>query len=193
MDAILFFDTETTGKWNKYAALTHASQPRMVQLGLHVCTPQQETLLEFQTLIKPDGWTVPEEAASIHGITTERCEKYGIPIIAAVGLFSRALVIADLVVAHNYEFDELIVSSEMTKTLNRNPLMDVKSFCTMKATTDICKLPGKYGYKWPKLDEAYRHFFHKGVEGAHDAMVDVRACRDIYFALLKLQSLPATV
>jgi DNA polymerase III epsilon subunit-like protein len=54
----------------------------------------------------------------------------------------------------------------------------------MKATTSICKLPGKYGdYKWPKLQESHLHFFGKEFEGAHDAMADVRACAAVYWAL----------
>lgn len=31
--------------------------------------------------------------------------------------------------------------------------------CPMKICTPICKLPGYYGYKWPKVQEAYDHFF----------------------------------
>lgn len=48
----------------------------------------------------------------------------------------------------------------------------------------ICKLPGQYGdWKWPKLTEAYQHAFGKTFDGAHDALADVRACKDVYFYL----------
>ena len=43
---------------------------------------------------------------------------------------------------------------------------------------------GMTGYKRPSLTETYRHFFGRDFDGAHDAMADVRACRDVYFALL---------
>lgn len=50
----------------------------------------------------------------------------------------------------------------------------------MKLSTDICQLPGKYGYKWPKAEEAFNHFFpgieydekHRGADDAyHEAMI----------------------
>jgi hypothetical protein len=54
---------------------------------------------------------------------------------------------------------------------------------------NICKLPSKYPgeYKWPRLIEAYRHAFGKDFTGAHDALADVRACKEIYF-WLKVQT-----
>ncbi|MCK5906008.1 MAG: hypothetical protein KAG37_00375, partial [Flavobacteriales bacterium] len=51
--------------------------------------------------------------------------------------------------------------------------------CPMLLSTDVCKLPGNYGkYKWPKVEEAYDHFFpnntyvekHRGADDAfHEA------------------------
>jgi hypothetical protein len=58
----------------------------------------------------------------------------------------------------------------------------------MKASTDLCKLPSQFkrgGYKWPKLQEAYKHFFGEEFASAHDAMADLRACRRVFFHLLK--------
>ncbi|MCX6222446.1 MAG: 3'-5' exonuclease [Bacteroidia bacterium] len=53
--------------------------------------------------------------------------------------------------------------------------------CPMILSTDICMLPGKYGsYKWPKVEEAFSHFFpdfpyvekHRGADDAyHEAMI----------------------
>jgi len=55
----------------------------------------------------------------------------------------------------------------------------------MKAATDIVGIPGRYGYKWPTLQEAYRHFTGTELAGAHDALTDVRACRVIYEAIVR--------
>ena len=52
--------------------------------------------------------------------------------------------------------------------------------CPMILSTDICKLPGHSGYKWPKVEEAFSHFFpdieytekHRGLNDAkHEAMI----------------------
>ncbi len=45
----------------------------------------------------------------------------------------------------------------------------------MKSSVQYCKLPGNYGFKWPKLEELYNICFQEKLENAHDAMVDVRA------------------
>jgi DNA polymerase-3 subunit epsilon len=58
----------------------------------------------------------------------------------------------------------------------------------MKIATNICKLPGKYGnYKWPKVEEAYKHFFpnENYIEkhrGADDSLHEAR----IVYELIKL-------
>lgn len=55
--------------------------------------------------------------------------------------------------------------------------------CPMKLSTDICKLPNRNGYrnyKWPNVEEAFKHFFpdveytekHRGGDDAkHEAMI----------------------
>jgi len=54
----------------------------------------------------------------------------------------------------------------------------------MKTLEPIMKLPGKYGYKFPTLDEAYRAYVDPmGFEGAHDAMKDVEACAAVLWAI----------
>ena len=49
----------------------------------------------------------------------------------------------------------------------------------------MCQLPGKFAgkFKWPNLQEAHQHAFGKPFDGAHDAMADLRACKDVYFWL----------
>ena len=53
----------------------------------------------------------------------------------------------------------------------------------MLNTTKLCKIPGKYGYKWPTLSELHMFLFGNGFEGAHDALNDVLACAACYFEL----------
>jgi DNA polymerase-3 subunit epsilon len=39
-------------------------------------------------------------------------------------------------------------------------------------------------FKQATLSEAYEFFTGKKLEGAHDAMVDVRACMEVYFSCI---------
>lgn len=53
-------------------------------------------------------------------------------------------------------------------------------FCTMKSNTHLT------GGKWPKLEEALQKLCGRTLgEFAHDAMYDVKACKDIFFATRK--------
>lgn len=181
----LFFDTETTGKANFKSTHTDDKQPHIVQIGALLTTNAGEEVSSMDVIIKPEGWTISEEASDIHGITTEFAEHAGVPLESALYMFQCLVDRADQVIAHNISFDYLILCAAFHR-ISKSPVWPAK-FCTMEATTNICKLPAKWpgAYKWPKLTEAYFHFFGKHVENAHSAIVDVRACKEIYFALFK--------
>ena len=53
----------------------------------------------------------------------------------------------------------------------------------MEASTDFCKLPGKYGYKWPTLAELHWALFNTEVLEQHDAAADVATCSKCFFEL----------
>lgn len=178
--AVLVFDTETTG---------FPPAARLVQLAALLYDHEGNELDGYDTLIKPDGWEVPLEAAAIHGFTTEICHAQGIPLLQAMERFIPMLDRAVLLVAHNWDFDARILSPEIARTHQRllqNP--PAKAVCTMKLSTNICRLPHQRrgsGYKWPTLKEAYAFFFSKQIQNAHDARSDARACAEIFFELRK--------
>jgi len=58
-----------------------------------------------------------------------------------------------------------------------------QKICTMQSTTDICKLPSQYGFKWPSLQELHKFLFGCDFEGAHDASDDVTAMAKCFFEL----------
>lgn len=182
----LVFDTETTGKAFFGLPPGHASQPRIVQLGAILYDENQRVTSEVNLLVRPDGWTVPPDAEAIHGISTERAMRYGVQIGGVLRLFQALCDRADKIVAHNLDFDRFMIASELGRA-GQGGAIDAfnarSGFCTMKESTDILKIPGHRGYKWPNLQEAHRHFTGDGFDGAHDAMADVRACARVYFAM----------
>lgn len=140
----------------------------------------------LNVLIRPDGWTIPENLAELHGTTTEKAEECGIPALTAFAAFSQIARRADQIVAHNINFDRQMLALEMGRLERPDVVASKPQFCTMNATTGICKIRKAhgFGYKWPKLIEAYRHFFGEDFDGAHDALVDVRACHRVHAHLL---------
>ena len=195
----LFFDTETTGLPDRKRPASWEGQPRICQLGAILTDSDGRVMAEANLLIKPDGWSIPEAATAIHGISQADAEKYGLSAKGVLSIFARLLSKSEMIVAHNLTFDLLMLEIEIERTFV--PLeLPKKPFCTMNKSRDVVKLPptprikasGMTDFKNPNLQEAYRHFFGRNFEGAHDAMADVRACRDVFFALKNLEVTPAT-
>lgn len=182
----LFFDTETTGKAHFNLSPLSDVQPRIVQLAAILIDDTESEVMSMNVIIRPDGWTIPDEAASIHGITTDFAERVGVPLKTALNMFGRMKRAAVGYVAHNIDFDQFVVLSNSEREFGQPfSIPTVDCFCTMKAMTEICQIPGNYGFKWPKLTEAYKHAFNSDFDGAHDALADVRACAKLFFWLKK--------
>lgn len=182
----LFFDTETTGlprNWN--APVSDLSNwPRLVQIAWLLYDADGKKVLGKNHIIKPQGFTIPKEAARIHGITTERAINQGVSLKSALEDFSEALEQANYLVAHNMRFDEKIVGAEFLRMGLSHRLPQTAKICTMAETTNYCKLPGNYGdYKWPKLSELYFKLFNDNFEEAHNASVDIEACAECFWEL----------
>lgn len=184
----LFFDTETTGKADFRAAPDAHHQPRIVQLAAMLCDASGNELSVIDVTIKPDGWIVPLDVSALHGITTAIAAAHGVPILEAMRVFLSLARISKTVIAHNIDFDLMMVQGEAMR-LKIDLAKWPDRFCTMRAMTNHCKLPGPYGYKWPKLQEAYTHAFANQFDGAHGALADVRACKEIYFWMNDRKSL----
>ncbi len=180
---ILAFDVETTGKADFRSPPNAQYQPRIVQLAALLIDDDWTEAAHFNLIIKPAGFKIPDEAAAIHGITTEIAERRGVSIRRALDLFL-GFCHAPIKVAHNIAFDSFLIEGELMRSYgNFSPQILEEQFCTMKAMTPICKLPNQYGYsdfKWPKLQEAHKFAFGVEFDGAHDALADVRADLRIY-------------
>lgn len=55
----------------------------------------------------------------------------------------------------------------------------------MQASTDLCRLPGPYGFKWPKLSELHYKLFGFDFKEAHDASVDINATEKCFWEMRK--------
>ena len=183
---LFFFDTETTGlprDWN--APLRDLDNwPRMVQLAWLLCDEAGNELASANRIIQPQGYTIPREAAKIHGITTERALAEGIALADALDEVLPQIEKAAVAIAHNISFDEKILAAECLRLGRPHPLLKKPTRCTMKESTHFCALPGRYGdYKYPNLTELHRKLFKTAFQDAHDALADVRACKAAFYEL----------
>lgn len=184
----LFFDTETTG------FRSSEFTPEIVQIGAVLQDTESRRVLGELNLIVQAKNPIPEHVSDIHGITDDLANAYGITSDVADNMFALLAAKADILVAHNIAFDTDIIDGAWQ--ISRAIVADKKQACTMRMATPLLGLPKKSktafhdtlfpNFKAPKLSEAYLHFFGTDFDNAHDAMADVRACRDIYFTMIEL-------
>lgn len=187
----LIFDTETTGlPRDKNAPLTDFDNwPRVVQIAWQLHDQQGALISSGNHIVKPDGFTIPFNAAKVHGITTDFALKNGKPIQEVLELFNQAINQTEYIIGHNIEFDRNILGAEYlrnnvdTNFLNK-PQLDT---CT-EVTANFCQIPGGRGgrFKYPTLEELYKKLFEEGFSGAHNAMADVEATSRSFFELMRI-------
>jgi DNA polymerase III epsilon subunit-like protein len=168
---MLVFDVETTGlPKSRYLTPKNVDDwPHIVQIAW-ILNDEEKMFY-----VKPDNYIIPEESTKIHGITTDFADKNGLPIKQVLDIFEQDCNQADILVAHNADFDKnVILASCYRNKRNSLFLLDKKIYCTMKSNVEVCKLPGKYGYKYPRLEELYYFLFKKKPTKLHDALVDCR-------------------
>lgn len=182
---ILFFDTETTGLVDFKKPANDPSQPRLVQLGAILSDDDGKELAVMDCLVKPVGFRIPDNM--VHGISHDEAVVKGIDIYDVLGTFARlTMVHMKEYVAHNISFDSKVLGSEMSRN---GDWSEITGFCTMLASTSLVGARQPNGrIKWPKLSEAYKFFFGEELVDAHDVLTDVRACKRIYFELLRRRS-----
>jgi len=105
----------------------------------------------------------------------------GKPLREVIDLILQDAGKAQCIVGHNISFDQKVVGAELCRLGIPDTISTAKSLCTMHAGTDYCKIPGYYGYKWPKLQELYNKLFGYDFEDAHDAMADITATKKCFF------------
>jgi DNA polymerase-3 subunit epsilon len=184
----LFFDTETTGLVQSRLPLSDPAQPHLVQLGLVQLDENLEVIQQASIIIKPDNFVIPKEASDVHGITQDKAEKYGVPIKTALSLFNQMCLQSDMLIAHNLKFDEMLMQIEANRYQVPDRMANLNKYCTMDASKSIVAIPptdrmkaaGITDYKSPRLEEAYKFFTGKDLDGAHDALVDVLATIEVF-------------
>jgi DNA polymerase-3 subunit epsilon len=182
----LFIDTETSWEADTRLPFTLNAQPWPVQLAA-VLSDSERIYGSINLLIRPNGRFISEEAQAIHGISLEMVGRGGVPERFAARVLLEMSVPVELIVCHNADFDQLVCSSMIYRSLSRGMELDdfraIPTFCTMKESKDLLKLPGCGDYKYPSLAELYSFLFGEELQGAHDAMADVMAARRCYYEL----------
>ncbi|WP_454703417.1 3'-5' exonuclease [Achromobacter pestifer] len=191
----LFYDTETSGLPKFGLPSEHPDQPHLVQLaGALVDLDSREILASLDVIVRPEGWTIPDEVAAVHGITTERAAAVGVPESLALSMFME-LWGRRKRIAHNEQFDARIIRIAQHRAGELETDLDAwkngATECTARLATPIVKAPptakmiaaGRTHYKTANLGEAVQFFTGNPLVNAHSAMADVLGCMAVYFAI----------
>ena len=185
----LIFDTETTGlPLRDNAPISEVDNwPRVVQIAWQLHDDNGNLTEHHNLLIKPDGFEIPYSAEKIHGISTEKARKHGLPLVEALEKFNESVVKSTLLVGHNIRFDINALGAEFIRSEVITDFLQKEQVCTMRSSTDHLKLPGGRGgkFKPPKLMELYESLFEEQFMEAHNAAADVEATARCFFELLR--------
>jgi len=188
---ILVFDTETSGFVQHGLPYDHPQQCHLVELGAILAEDDGTERACLSMIVKPDGWTIPPDAAAIHGITQEMALRCGVEVAFVVCAFANLLDNATLALAYNMPFDKDVMSLELLRLGEQRPVewpTDIGFEDILDSVTPVVDMPptrrmlasGRTGPKKPKLGEAYRHFFGEELESAHSALADARAALKVW-------------
>lgn len=181
---LLFYDSETSGLWKDGLDVSHPAQPKICQLSALLVRYDGTVHSTFDRIVRPDGWVIPVVASNIHGITQERATAEGNDLFEVLRDFSELVKQAEKLVGHNEAFDFNVVAHGL-KLIKRTIKFPEKRSCTMLMAMNTVKIPSKYPkpdqpYSWPSLSVTYKHLFGRELEGAHNSLIDVQACMEVY-------------
>ena len=190
---IIVFDTETSGlpKSRTIAPNTIHLWPFIVQFSYIIFDTETNTILKsYDAIVKVKPYNViSEDSIKFHGITQEISETKGINIDTVLFTFISDIANADMIVAHNVEFDLNMIRVEMLR-LEQGDLANLELelrkaifedqtnfYCTMRESVDLCKIEkensrGTY-YKFPTLTELHKHLFAVEPKHLHNSFHDI--------------------
>ena len=188
----IVIDTETSGLFDFAKPADAPGQPRMASLAMLFCDAELQLDHAYHALIRPEGWVMDAETAKLHGLTQEKLAAEGIPVRDALGAYAEAVDWGHAVIAYNAQYDTKILRGEFRRAGLADRFETTVNIDCMRPCVGVCKIPKAKGggYKFPKLIEAYRHFYQRDPAGQHDALADAHACLAIAQALQRIGCLP---
>lgn len=209
----LVFDVETTKLLPRHGYGTPSppitDYPYITQLSYVIYDMNQKKTIEtFDSYVKlPEEVNISEESVAITGITKEICQTKGKNLIDVLSMLYKAYKTCDVLVGHNFDFDEKVILVEMERrrqtivdtnveclglfNKTAEELNNVERYCTMKKGTSLCniliesnKAGGLPKKKYPKLSELYVKLFDEPAPtNLHNSLVDVETTLKCYLKM----------
>ena len=180
---LLFLDTETSGiprDWSQPYS-SQGSWPHIAQLAWVVYTAAGQEVKAENHYIQPNDYDMSPASGSVHGLTLDFLRAHGKSRHAVMQRLHRDLLhYQPLVVAHFMQLDFHMVGVGFHRAGLKNPLEQLPTFCTMRATGQLVRHPNQ---SFLRLGELYQRLFHEPQPRQHDALADAYATARCYFEL----------
>ncbi len=186
MTNYLVIDTETSGLPDYKLPADDPSQPRLASFSAIETDDTLEPLTVYDRLIQPDGWEISAEITAINGLTTDRCQAEGVPVSLVLAYYAEKINAGYVVVAYNAQFDCKILRGEMRRAGQDDLFELTRNICAMRSCDGLkIEKAGEKKGGFPKLSDAYRHFYNEEMPEHHTAPGDAAACLAIFQKLMK--------
>lgn len=185
----LFFDTETTGLIQIKKGVSVI--PQIVQLAYILSDDKGNILEQNEFIIRPISYEIPIESTRIHNISTEKAVQEGVELEEVLENFSKVLSKAKVIVAHNLNFDEVVVEAAYKSIGLTNPFEGKIRICTLNNVKVKRCFPFFRKLKKSKLSLSNLHLklLGKKLNNAHNASNDTLALYNCFWVLLKNKQL----
>ncbi len=173
------FDTETTGV--KINTEDFSENDRIVQIGAtQIKNGKVVEKTAYNQLINPEI-PIPEEASAVHGIKDEDVANAK-TLEAILETFLKNYLNKEngVIVAYNSKFDITLLNNAIREhnTVSDKKLKERPIFKVLDPFILIQKIHPYLGVK-KRLSNQYQFLFCKNLEGAHDALADVKGTVDV--------------
>lgn len=164
--------------------------PRIIHMSWIILDKELNPIDDYDEIITPDGFSFNEKIEKRCQITEEDIKTKGAPLEDVLNAFNESLDKAEIVLAHNLNFNENTLAAEYIRKGIKHSLFRKDRFCLMQESTFFCKLKGKgRGYKWPTLTELHSIIFKKAYSPPNNARADVIAATRCFKALMLTKQL----
>jgi DNA polymerase III epsilon subunit-like protein len=176
------FDFETSGlpRGRRNAKVTTETLSnfdgcRAVSLSAARFSHRGRLIKTFDAMIRPDDFHIGEDSTAIHGITHERALAEGRPFAEVFRDFMEFIgPRTKTLVAHNAQFDESVLRSEMIRNgFETSQIDDLVIRCTLQLYKERFMKP-------IKLVNLYSDIFGEAFDNAHNSLADSIACGKVY-------------
>lgn len=162
--SVMVFDVETNGLLPRDFKLENitpemvSTLPNILQLSFVVYNIVSNRIMQsYNAYIRvSESVEISEFISNLTGITREVVRTKGKPIETVLNHFYQSYLKCDMAIAHNIDFDRNLIGIEIERhkdslsnyrelrqlfTVPFNQLNGIELYCTMRASTNLCRLP----------------------------------------------------